>query len=196
MRNRMMLALALAGLVVGPALAQDADEVEAGEKIFKRCAACHQVGPDAKNRVGPELNGIIGRTAGGLEGFNYSKAMTEAGAGGLVWSEETLMTYLEDPKGMVKGTKMAFAGLKSEEDRHAVIEYLEAEGGSSYVEVEPEDFRRPRKLLLGGGEPEPSPPAPRSPASGPPTLDVATADDYDLRGRRCRETGGPRTAAR
>ena len=131
MRNRMMLALALAGLVVGPALAQDAEQVEAGEKVFKRCAACHQVGPDAKNRVGPELNGIIGRTAGTLEGFNYSKAMTEAGAGGLVWSEETLMSYLEDPKGMVKGTKMAFAGLKSEEDRHAVIEYLEAQGGSS-----------------------------------------------------------------
>ena len=66
MRNRMMLALALAGLAAGPVLAQD-DLVAEGEKIFKRCAACHQVGPDAKNRVGPELNGIVGRTAGSLD---------------------------------------------------------------------------------------------------------------------------------
>jgi cytochrome c len=130
MKNRILLVLAFAGLAAAPALAQD-DLAAEGEQVFKRCAACHQVGPEAKNRVGPELNGIIGRTAGGLEGFNYSKAMVEAGAGGLVWDEATLDAYLADPKGMVKGTKMAFAGLKSEEDRQAVIAYLAAQGGPS-----------------------------------------------------------------
>lgn len=130
MRNRILLALAFTGLAAAPALAQD-DLAAEGEQVFKRCAACHQVGPEAKNRVGPELNGIIGRTAGTLEGFSYSKAMVEAGAGGLVWDEETLDAYLANPKGMVKGTKMAFAGLKSEEDRQAVIAYLAAQGGAS-----------------------------------------------------------------
>jgi len=107
-------------------MAQDVDEAlaEEGAKVFRRCAACHQVGPDAKNRVGPVLTDVIGRTAGTLEGFNYSPAMVEAGEGGLVWDEETLLTYLEDPKGMVEGTNMAFAGLRKEEDRHAVIEYI------------------------------------------------------------------------
>ncbi len=130
MRNRILLTLAFAGLAAAPTLAQD-DLAAEGEQVFKRCAACHQVGPDAKNRVGPELNGIVGRPAGTLEGFSYSKAMVEAGAGGLVWDEATLDAYLADPKGMVKGTKMAFAGLKSEEDRQAVIAYLAAQGGSS-----------------------------------------------------------------
>ncbi len=128
--HRIVAAAALAALAAGPAPAQDADQVAAGAKVFKRCAACHQIGPDAKNRVGPTLTGVIGRTAGTEEGFQYSKAMTEAGANGLVWSEDTLLTYLENPKAMIKGTKMAFAGLKSEDDRRAVIAYIEANGGT------------------------------------------------------------------
>ncbi len=79
--TELSLALALAAPSAAPALAQDADLVAAGEKVFKRCAACHQVGPDAKNRVGPNLTGVIGRTAGTDEGFNYSDAMIEAGDG-------------------------------------------------------------------------------------------------------------------
>jgi cytochrome c2 len=130
MSYRLLAALAMAGLAAAPALAQDPDQVAAGEKVFKRCAACHQVGPDAKNRVGPDLNGLIGRTAGTEEGFKYSKAMTEAGENGLVWDEDALFSYLADPKAMVKGTKMAFVGLKSEDDRHAVIAYIEATGGN------------------------------------------------------------------
>jgi cytochrome c len=126
----MLLAvLALVG-AAGSALAQDADLVDAGKKVFQRCAACHMVGPDAKNRVGPELNGVIGRTAGTLEGYKYSNAMVDAGAGGLVWSEETLHEYLADPRAMVKGTKMAFAGLKKAEEVDAVIAYIEANGGA------------------------------------------------------------------
>ena len=129
MSYRLLAALAVAGLASAPALAQDPDQVAAGEKVFKRCAACHQIGPDAKDRVGPALTGVIGRTAGTEEGFNYSKAMKEAGANGLVWNDDTLFEYLAKPSAMVKGTKMAFPGLKSEDDRHAVIAYIEANGG-------------------------------------------------------------------
>jgi cytochrome c len=129
MSYKLLAMLALVG-AAAPVLAQDPALVEEGEKVFKRCAACHMVGPDAKNRVGPELNGVIGRTAGTLEGFSYSDAMVEAGAGGLVWNAETLHSYLADPKAMVKGTKMAFAGLRKPEDVDAVIAYIEANGGA------------------------------------------------------------------
>lgn len=112
-----------------PALAQDADLAAQGEKVFKRCAACHMIGPDAENRVGPEMNGLNGRVAGSLPDFKYSDAMTAAGAGGLVWNDDTLFQYLENPKKLVPGTKMAFAGLKSEDDRHAVIAYIDSHGG-------------------------------------------------------------------
>lgn len=128
MTKKLLAVLAFVG-AAGPALAQDADLVAAGKKVFQRCAACHMVGPDAKNRVGPELNGVVGRTAGSLEGYNYSDAMVDAGAEGLVWNEETLHEYLADPRAMVKGTKMAFAGLKNAEDVDAVIAYIEANGG-------------------------------------------------------------------
>ena len=121
------------GMILGAvpiaAAAQD-DLAAAGEKIFKRCAACHMIGPDAKNRVGPELNGVIGRTAGTLESFSYSPAMVMAGEGGLIWSDETLHTYLENPKALVPGTRMAFAGLKKPEERDAVIAYIEQAGGA------------------------------------------------------------------
>jgi cytochrome c len=112
-----LIALCLAG----PARAGDA---EAGQKVFNKCKACHAVGEGAKNRVGPELNELIGRTAGTAEGYKYSSAMQEAGAGGMVWKPETLAAFLADPKGTVKGTKMAFAGLKNEADVENVIAYL------------------------------------------------------------------------
>jgi cytochrome c len=98
--------------------------VEAGQKAFRQCAACHKVGDGARNGTGPMLNGIIGKTAGQIEGFRYSKQLVEAGANGLVWTEETLAAFLADPKGYIKGNKMSFAGLRKEEDRAAVIAYL------------------------------------------------------------------------
>jgi cytochrome c2 len=116
-----MTVLALTGFA-GSALA-DGDE---GEKVFKKCKACHAVGDGAKNKVGPELNGIVGRTAGSAEGFKYSDAMLAKQAEGLVWTEETLDAYLTKPKDYIPGTKMSFAGLKKEEDREHVIEYLES----------------------------------------------------------------------
>jgi len=95
-----------------------------GKKVFRKCKACHQVGENAKNKVGPVLNGIVGHPAGAVEGFKYSKAMAAAGEDGLVWTAAELAAFLEKPKKHLKGTKMAFAGLRKEADREAVIEYL------------------------------------------------------------------------
>ncbi len=132
MRLRFLTAALLVSFGVGPfagaALADEALIAE-GEKVFRKCAACHMIGPDAVNRVGPELTDVIGRTAGSVEGFKYSKAMIEAGENGKVWNNETLHDYLENPRGVVKGTNMAFAGLKKLEERDAVIAYIEAQQG-------------------------------------------------------------------
>ncbi|RYH10711.1 c-type cytochrome [Tropicimonas sp. IMCC6043] len=106
--------------------APDPALVAAGEAVFKKCKACHMVGDGAKNRVGPALNGVVGRTAGSAEGFKYSKPMLAAGEEGLVWDEAALHEYLADPKGYIKGNKMAFAGLKKPDDVDAVIAYLKA----------------------------------------------------------------------
>ena len=100
--------------------------VEAGAAVFKKCSACHKVGDGAKNGVGPVLNGVIGATAGSHEGFKYSSAMAEAGAGGLVWTSESLHAFLTNPRGYMSGTKMSFAGLKKPEDIDAVIAYLQS----------------------------------------------------------------------
>ncbi len=102
-----------------------ADLAEAGEKAFKKCAACHKVGEGAKNATGPMLNGIVGRAAGSIDGFKYSKPLQDLAAGGLVWDEASMHAFLENPKGFMKGTKMSFAGLKKEEERAAVIAYLQ-----------------------------------------------------------------------
>ena len=107
--------------LAGPAFAEgDAAE---GEKVFRKCKACHSV-DEGKNKVGPSLHNIIGRTAGTVEGFRYSSAMEEFGAAGNVWDDETLSAYLEKPKDVVPKTKMAFVGLRKEEDREDVIAYL------------------------------------------------------------------------
>lgn len=102
--------------------------VEAGEGVFKKCQACHQVGEGAKDRAGPVLNGIVGSAAGASESFasKYSKPLLAAAEDGLVWTEEELSAFLEKPRSYMKGTKMGFAGLKSEEDRKAVIAYLKS----------------------------------------------------------------------
>ena len=98
--------------------------VAAGEKAFRKCKACHQVGKDARNRAGPTLNGVVGRVAASVEGFSYSKAMKAAGKRGLVWNEEELSGYLAKPRAHLKGTKMSFAGLKSDDEIAATIAYL------------------------------------------------------------------------
>ncbi len=105
-------------------MAIDADLAAAGENAFRQCKSCHQIGEGAKNRSGPQLNGVVGRAAGGVEGFRYSNAMQDAAEDGLIWSPETLAEFLEEPKSFLKGTKMSFRGFKDEADAAAVIEYL------------------------------------------------------------------------
>ncbi|WP_347312298.1 c-type cytochrome [Defluviimonas sp. SAOS-178_SWC] len=109
--------------------AADPAMVEAGEKVFKKCQACHKIGEGAKNVTGPMLNGIVGRAAGTVEGFKYSKPMTEAASGGLIWTPEALAEFLANPKVYMKGTKMSFAGLKKPEEIDAVIAFLSTHGG-------------------------------------------------------------------
>jgi cytochrome c2 len=106
-----------------PAAAQEGSPEE-GAEVFKKCRACHDVGPDAKNKVGPILNDIVGRKVGTIEGFTYSEANKTAGANGLVWTEDVLLKYLENPLSFMQGTKMAFAGLKDVQDRKDLIAFL------------------------------------------------------------------------
>ncbi|MEZ5933040.1 MAG: cytochrome c family protein [Alphaproteobacteria bacterium] len=102
-------------------------DAERGKKVFNKCKSCHVVDAE-KNKVGPHLVGIIGRPAGAAEGFKYSDAMANSG---ITWDEATIAAYIADPKGYVKGNKMAFAGLKKEDDIADVVAYLkEAAGGS------------------------------------------------------------------
>lgn len=105
----------------------DPELVKAGEKVFKKCKACHQVGEGAKNKSGPQLNGIVGKAVASVDGFKYSKVMRKAGEEGLIWSEQELASFLTKPKAYMKGTKMSFGGLKKEEDKLAIIEYLKSQ---------------------------------------------------------------------
>jgi len=116
----LFVAISAAGLLATQAQAQDA---AAGEKVFNRCKACHVADTD-QNKVGPSLKGVMGKKAGTHEGFKFSPAMVKAGEDGLVWNEETLAEYLHGPKAMVKGTKMAFAGLKKDQEIADVIAYI------------------------------------------------------------------------
>jgi cytochrome c len=113
-----LITLALACAMSGRAVAQDA---AAGEKAFIVCRACHQIGPTAKNAVGPVLNGVVGRPAGTFPGFNYSTANKDSG---LTWDEATLQKYLADPQAVVKGTKMIFPGIKDPAKVNDVIAFL------------------------------------------------------------------------
>ena len=92
-----------------------------GERVFNKCKSCHTLEQGGKNKLGPNLFGFLGRAAGAVEGFKYSKAMLESG---IVWDTDILDAYLRKPKEAVPRTKMAFPGLRKEQDRADVIEYL------------------------------------------------------------------------
>jgi cytochrome c len=106
----------------GTALAQDA---AAGEKVFVKCKVCHQVGETAKNGVGPVLNGIVGRKAGSVAGYNYTPANRDSG---LTWDEAMLKEYLKNPRAKIPGTKMVFPGLPNDADIDNIIAYLKQFG--------------------------------------------------------------------
>ncbi|MGB7319025.1 MAG: c-type cytochrome [Planktotalea sp.] len=165
MRGGFITALTTAALLFGFAAVADETAVplgdaENGAKIFRKCSGCHQVGPDAKHRTGPLLNGIFGANAGAAEDFFYSKGLQRAAADGLVWDYEHLDAYIENPKALVSGTRMSFRGIKDEQDRHDVLAYLrrfsdnpsnipEAEPTAQHVEVE-----LPPEILAIVGDPE------------------------------------------
>ncbi len=103
---------------VGSASAQD---LAAGENSFKKCLPCHSVGADAKNKVGPVLNGLEGRKSGTIEGYNYTDANKNSG---ITWDEKTFGEYITDPRAKIPGTKMVFAGIKSENEKAALWAFL------------------------------------------------------------------------
>lgn len=109
--------------LIGPIPAA-AEDLANGASLFRKCRACHDAGPNARNKVGPILNGVYGRTAGALPDFNYSDAMRTAGEKKLVWDDVTLNGYLESPSAYLPSSKMAFVGVKVEKDRADLIAYL------------------------------------------------------------------------
>lgn len=138
MVNRILSGISVAAIAAslsGGAVAQDAAK---GEQVFKQCMACHRIGPDAKNVVGPMLTGLIGRKAGTVEGYSYSALNKASGEAGLVWTNELLMDYLADPNGFLKkfltekgkadqatgASKMTFK-LANEQQRKDVIAYID-----------------------------------------------------------------------
>ena len=96
-------------------------DIEHGKAVFKKCSACHVVAKGGKNKIGPVLYGVLGRKSGAISDYKYSKALI---AHGKVWSYEEMNGYLLKPTAHIKGTKMAFAGLKKEKDRASVILYM------------------------------------------------------------------------
>ncbi|HAW47880.1 MAG TPA: cytochrome c family protein [Roseovarius sp.] len=121
MKKKLVTAI-LALAVAAPAWAEG--DPEAGEKVFRKCKACHMVGEGAKNRVGPALNGVVGGPVASVEGFKYSDVFQEMAAEDAVWTEEELAAFLDSPRKYAKGTKMAFPGLRKEEEIADVIAYL------------------------------------------------------------------------
>lgn len=106
-------------------LAQAAGDPAEGEKVFAKCKICHQIGEGAKNAVGPELNGVIGRHSGTAPGYNYSDANKNSG---IVWDEKNFREYIKNPKAKIPGTKMIFAGLPKDTDIDNLLAYLEQFG--------------------------------------------------------------------
>lgn len=115
------LSFVAAAILVAAAASANAQDPASGEKTFLVCRACHQIGPAAKNSIGPVLNGIVGRTAGTYPGFAYSSANKESG---IVWTPDKLDEYLTSPQTVVPHTKMIFPGIKNELQRKDVIAYL------------------------------------------------------------------------
>jgi len=117
MRKIALAAIAVITSAV-PAFAQD---VAAGENSFKKCLPCHSVGADAKNKVGPVLNGLEGRKSGSVDGYNYTDANKNSG---ITWDEAAFKEYITNPRAKIPGTKMVFAGINSENERANLWAYL------------------------------------------------------------------------
>jgi cytochrome c len=122
MKLAFVAAAALAAAMTQAAQAQD---VAAGEQSFKKCLPCHSIGEGAKNKVGPELNGIDGRHSGSAPGYSYSEANKNSG---ITWNETEFLEYIKDPRAKIKGTKMIFPGIKNESEAKNLWAYLKQFG--------------------------------------------------------------------
>lgn len=122
-----------------------------GEKVFRRCAPCHEVGDNAKHKTGPALTGVVGAIMGGQEGFEYSQPMAELGASGATWTAELLDRFVTKPREAVPGTRMSFNGLRRENDRTDVIAFLSTFGQSEGEEAR--DFAVAPEILAIRGDP-------------------------------------------
>lgn len=120
--KKFLLAAALVTVSTGLSFAQD---LAAGATTFKKCAPCHDVGETAKNKVGPQLNGIDGRSSGSAPGYNYSDANKKSD---ITWNEATFLEYIKDPRAKIPGTKMVFAGIKNETEAKSLWAYLKQFG--------------------------------------------------------------------
>ncbi|UEM03449.1 cytochrome c family protein [Skermanella mucosa] len=116
-----LLAIAAALAMTPVSIASAQGDAAAGEKAFNKCKACHTIEQGGANRVGPNLHGVVGREAGAVQGFSYSKPIQETDVS---WTEDNLDKYLADPKGFIPGNKMAFPGIKNESERQNIIAYL------------------------------------------------------------------------
>ncbi|WAJ26585.1 c-type cytochrome [Antarcticirhabdus aurantiaca] len=119
-----LAAAGIAGIAATEAAAQGAGDPKAGATIFNKCKACHALGPGAANKIGPELNGIIGEQPGAVEGYQFSKPFMDWAASQGPWTAETMRPWLENPRAVVKGTKMAFPGLKNPAEIDNLIAHL------------------------------------------------------------------------
>jgi len=122
MRIWMMAAAALALAPLGSAVAQDAD---AGQRVFNTCRACHNINQGGRSGVGPALYGVWGRAAGAVEGFRYSAPMRAKATEGLTWTAENMRAYLADPKALIPGGSMAFAGVRNEQQLNDLLAFLQ-----------------------------------------------------------------------
>ena len=131
--------MCVAAFATTAAHASEIGDPEKGKTFWKQCSGCHQIGADAKNRVGPQLNGIFGRKAASVEGFKYSKSMERAGHDGLIWDLKTLNVYIDNPKSLVSGTRMSFRGLKDPQDRADLLAYMRSfsDNPANIPEAEP-----------------------------------------------------------
>jgi cytochrome c len=121
------LLLAASIVIAAGAAPASAQDVAKGQLVFNRCRACHAIGGGARNKAGPQLNGVVGRKAASVPGFKYSDAMSAAAGGGLVWTEANLAAYLESPDAFLPRGVMAFAGVKDAGDLGDLIAFLKTQ---------------------------------------------------------------------
>lgn len=162
--RRLILSLIWLAAGMTPALAEQTAEAigdaARGELAFRQCSGCHTLGPEARNGIGPHLNGIFGRPAGAIDGFNYSRGLRRAGDDGLIWDLTRLDAYLENPKALVSGTRMAFPGIEDMQERHDVLAYLRRFSDNprdipeAAPTAQPREVDLPPEILALAGDPE------------------------------------------